>query len=107
MRPIFHFTEKRIEAHICICFIAYKLYKELQRLLPLYGIDMSIDKVLNIAKTITTVSVNPPNGSTTTQKLFITDEQKSIKPLFDAISFSNAKVRKRKRICTFQNIHYN
>ena len=21
-RPIFHFTEKRIEAHICICFIA-------------------------------------------------------------------------------------
>lgn len=87
MRPIFHFTEKRIEAHICICFIAYKVYKELQRLLPLYGIDMSIDKVLNIAKTITTVSVNLPNGSTTTQTLFITDEQKSIKPLFDAISF--------------------
>jgi transposase len=26
-RPIFHFTEKRIEAHICICFIAYKVYK--------------------------------------------------------------------------------
>ena len=26
MRPIFHFTEKRIEAHICICFIAYKVY---------------------------------------------------------------------------------
>lgn len=24
MRPMFHFTEKRIEAHICICFIAYK-----------------------------------------------------------------------------------
>jgi hypothetical protein len=46
MRPIFHFTEKRIEAHICICFIAYKVYKELQRLLPLYGIDLSIDKVL-------------------------------------------------------------
>ena len=28
-RPIFHFTEKRIEAHICICFVAYKVYKEL------------------------------------------------------------------------------
>ena len=25
-RPIFHFTERRIEAHICICFIAYKVY---------------------------------------------------------------------------------
>lgn len=32
-RPIFHFTEKRIEAHICICFIAYKVYKELERYL--------------------------------------------------------------------------
>ncbi len=28
MRPMFHFTERRIEAHICICFIAYKVYKE-------------------------------------------------------------------------------
>ena len=23
MRPMFHFTERRIEAHVCICFIAY------------------------------------------------------------------------------------
>ena len=27
MRPMFHFTERRIEAHICICFIAYKVLK--------------------------------------------------------------------------------
>ena len=32
MRPMFHFTERRIEAHVCICFIAYKVYKELERL---------------------------------------------------------------------------
>ena len=25
MRPMFHFTERRIEAHVCICFIAYKV----------------------------------------------------------------------------------
>ena len=29
IRPIFHFTRKRIEAHICICFVALKVYKEL------------------------------------------------------------------------------
>ena len=23
MRPMFHLTERRIEAHVCICFIAY------------------------------------------------------------------------------------
>ena len=27
IRPIFHFTEKRIEAHVCLCFVAYKVYK--------------------------------------------------------------------------------
>lgn len=27
-RPIFHFTERRIEAHVCLCFVAYKI-KEL------------------------------------------------------------------------------
>jgi transposase len=26
MRPMFHFTPKRIEAHVCICFVAYLKY---------------------------------------------------------------------------------
>ena len=32
MRPVFHFTARRIEAHVCICFVAYKVYKELERI---------------------------------------------------------------------------
>ena len=55
MRPMFHFTERRIEAHICICFIAYKVYKELERLIAINKIGMSVDHVLDIAKTITTI----------------------------------------------------
>ena len=31
IRPMFHFTRKRIEAHICICFVALKVYKELEQ----------------------------------------------------------------------------
>ena len=50
---MFHFTPKRIEAHICICFVAYKVYKELERTLRMMEIGMSVDKVLFIAKTIT------------------------------------------------------
>ena len=83
MRPMFHFTERRIEAHVCICFIAYKVYKELQRLLPSYGIHISVDKVLKIAKTIPTVYVKLPNGKIINKTLFLTDEQGQIKPLFD------------------------
>ena len=47
MRPMFHFTERRIEAHICICFIAYKVYKELERLIATNKIGMSVDQVLD------------------------------------------------------------
>ena len=35
IRPMFHFTRRRIEAHVCICFMALKVYKELERLLKL------------------------------------------------------------------------
>ena len=55
IRPMFHFTRKRIEAHICICFVALKVYKELERMLKVSEIKMSVDKVLALAKTITTI----------------------------------------------------
>jgi hypothetical protein len=32
------FTEKRIEVHVCICFVAYKVYKEPERILKISGI---------------------------------------------------------------------
>ena len=84
MRPMFHFTERRIEAHVCICFVAYKMYKELERIIALAGIKLSVDKVLDIAKTITTIRVNmPQNLEIYTKTLFLTDEQNAIKSLFD------------------------
>ena len=84
-RPIFHFTEKRIEAHICICFIAYKVYKELQRIIALHGgIGLSVDKVIDIAMTIPTIKIRMPyNGEERIQTLFLTDKHRQIKPLFD------------------------
>ena len=73
MRPMFHFTAKRIEAHVCICFVAYKVYKELERILKLSGINLSVDKVLNIAKTITTLKIKlPASGETLTKTMLLT-----------------------------------
>ena len=84
MRPMFHFTERRIEAHICICFIAYKVYKELERLIALNNIGMSVDHVLDAAKTITTIRVRmPENGTCFTKTLFLTEKHLAIKPLFN------------------------
>ena len=86
MRPVFHFTEKRIEAHICICFVAYKVYKELERIIRGLGMKMSVDKVLEIAKTITTLRIRLPDGSLYTETLFTTPQQEDIKPLLESLA---------------------
>ena len=84
MRPMFHFTPKRIEAHVCICFVAYKVYKELERILKLSNIEMSVDKVLNIAKAVTTIKINMPvSGNTLTKTMILTPKHKSIEKLFE------------------------
>lgn len=75
-RPIFHFTERRIEAHICICFVAYKLYKELERILRILRIELSVDKVLDIAKTISTVTIKTESGSEIKKTIITRDEQR-------------------------------
>ena len=85
MRPMFHFTGKRIEAHICICFVAYKVYKELERVIRELDMKMSVDKVQEIAKTITTFRIRLPNGSVYIETLFTTPQQEAIKPLLDAL----------------------
>lgn len=90
MRPMFHFTPKRIEAHVCICFVAYKLYKELERILKISGINMSVDKVLDIAKTITTIKIKlPKSGKTMVQTMLLTQRHKSIAQLFDENFWKN------------------
>lgn len=83
-RPIFHFTEKRIEAHVCLCFVAYKIYKELERIITLLGLGLSVDTVIKIAKTITTIRLRLPlNEKTVAKTMMLTPEQRSLQPLFD------------------------
>ena len=83
-RPIFHFTERRIEAHVCLCFVAFKIYKELERIVSQLKLGMSVDTVIKIAKTITTIRLRLPlNETIITKTMMLTPEQRSLKPLFD------------------------
>lgn len=81
IRPMFHFTRRRIEAHLCICFVAMKIYKELERLLKSANIGMSVDKVLNMAKTVTTITIKMPDGQKVTRTMPMRRHQR-IAPLF-------------------------
>lgn len=83
IRPIFHFTRKRIEAHICICFVALKVYKELDRLLKLASVGISVDKVLKMAQTVTTIKIKLPLNGEVLSKTLIMQRHKKIEKLFD------------------------
>ena len=50
MRPIYHWTPRRIKAHIAICFLAYSLSYTLKSRLKAAGINLSIDKIRDILK---------------------------------------------------------
>lgn len=82
IRPIFHFTRRRIEAHVCICFVALKVYKELERLLKQSDIKMSVDKVLALAQTIVTIQIHLPQNKQTISKTMLMKRHQRIAPLF-------------------------
>ncbi|GHV32819.1 hypothetical protein FACS1894177_09200 [Bacteroidia bacterium] len=64
--------------------MAYKVYKELERILKTEDINLSVDKVLDIAKTITTLKIKlPVSNETITKMMLLTTRHKSIAKLFD------------------------
>lgn len=85
IRPIYHRKRKRIEAHICISFVALKIRKELERQLKLMKSEISAEKCIEIAKTIYKIKVNNTN---LTEKpiekvLLLTEEHKLLAKLFN------------------------
>lgn len=83
IRPIFHFKRERIEAHICLNFVAYKIYKELERILKLKKSTLSPEKVIQIIQNITQISVLMPDNDIIDKTLILTEEQKIVQELFD------------------------
>lgn len=50
IRPIYHYRHRRIEAHLCIAFAAYSIYKELELLLKDNGIKMSAKRAAELTQ---------------------------------------------------------
>ena len=41
VRPVYHYKQERIKAHLCIAFVAYAIWKELEAILKTQGMEMS------------------------------------------------------------------
>lgn len=84
IRPIYHRIPRRIEAHICIAFCAYKVYKELERQLKEKGASWSVEQAIDITKTIYQVSIKTHRSQKIHSRLYIDkEEQKLLIKLFE------------------------
>ena len=83
IRPVYHHLQRRIEAHICISFVAYKVYKELERQLNIKNVGISPEKAIEIAESIFELKVTmPQNGKIISKTLLLTEEQKQLASIF-------------------------
>lgn len=83
IRPIYHRLLNRIEAHICICFTAYAVYKELERLLKKNKIELSTEKAIEEIKDIHQLKYMLPKSKQVNTKLLrLNDTKKQIIELF-------------------------
>ncbi len=84
IRPIYHRLQRRIEAHICISFAAYKLYKELERQLQLKKAKISAMAAIEIAENIMEITIRlPQSGKLKKKTLLMTEEQKYLSSIFE------------------------
>ncbi len=84
IRPIYHRKQRRIEAHICLTFVAYKVYKELERQLKDKQSDLSPEKVIEIIQSIYQLEIQTPETKQIIKKtLLLTQEHKELSVLFD------------------------
>jgi IS4 transposase len=83
IRPIFHRLKKRIEAHICIVFTAYCIYKDLERVLYNEKSRLSIKQAAEITHNMYDITYKLPDSKQTKTKLLKMDEQQQ--ELFEII----------------------
>lgn len=84
IRPFYHRLPRRIHAHVCISFAAYKVYKELERQLREKNSSLSPEQAVDIAKSIYAVKIRTPiTNQPVTKVLYITEKQQELAKLFN------------------------
>lgn len=83
IRPIYHRLKHRIEAHVCISFTAYTIYKELERVLKKEQSDLSPQKASEITHNMYQLTYQLPDSGKMKTMLLNMDQQQ--KELYDII----------------------
>lgn len=77
IRPIYHRLQRRIEAHICISFTAYCIYKELERVLNEEKSTISLRQAAELTHTIYQLNYTLPESKLEKSILLKMDEMQT------------------------------
>jgi len=75
IRPIYHRLRHRIEAHICIAFTAYCIYKELERVLKLEESTLSLKKAAEVTHNMYQITYTLPDSKHIKSRLLQMDDE--------------------------------
>ncbi|NQU55471.1 MAG: IS1634 family transposase [Bacteroidetes bacterium] len=62
IRPVYHRLRRRIEAHICVSFVSYLLYKEFENALKKYDLRVSVSKAIEATNKMYEITIQDENG---------------------------------------------
>jgi len=77
IRPIYHRLRHRIEAHVCISFTAYCIYKELERVLFKEKSTLSLRKAAELTHNMYQITYMLPESKHTESRLLNMDEEQA------------------------------
>lgn len=77
IRPIYHRLQNRIEAHICISFTAYCIYKDLERVLHEQNSSLSLKRAAELTHNMYQITYTLPDSKHTKSKLLNMDEEQA------------------------------
>ena len=77
IRPIYHRMRRRIEAHICLSFVAYTIYKELERVLKIEKYPLSVEKATELTHNMYQMEIMLPESLHCTKVLLKMDENQN------------------------------
>jgi transposase len=77
VRPIYHYLRRRIEAHVCIAFTAYTIFKELELILQHKKLSMSPTRAAELTHTMYELQYTLPSSHETKRQLLKMDPEQT------------------------------
>lgn len=105
MRPVFHFTPRRIAAHVLICYISYALSRYVQVQVSQFHKAMSIEKIKAELKRVSSSILESDSGNLFRLPSKASEEVKQIYKAFGIKRISRPeKIRSNEKCSGFQKI---